>query len=87
MKQPTGPKPDTYDWAWEQTKAERERERSKQGEPEEWLQPVDLVVLRAGTAACSRAGISFIAMPNAATIPDPLVNIASGEAWADAEGG
>ena len=34
-KQPTGPKPDTYDWTWEQTKAERERERSKLGEPEE----------------------------------------------------
>jgi len=31
-KQPTGAKPDTYDWTWEQTKAERERERSK---PEE----------------------------------------------------
>ena len=34
-KQPTGPQPDTYDWAWEQTKAERERERSKLREPEE----------------------------------------------------
>ena len=34
-KQPSGRKPDTYDWAWEQTKAERERERSKLGKPEE----------------------------------------------------
>ena len=33
-KQPSGPKPDTYDWTWEQTKAERERERSKLGKPE-----------------------------------------------------
>jgi hypothetical protein len=34
-KQPTGSKPDTYDWTWEQTKTERERERSSLGEPEE----------------------------------------------------
>src|SRR5215210_3101056 len=34
-KQPTGPHPDTYDWTWEQMKAEREPERSKRREPEE----------------------------------------------------
>ena len=34
-KQPTVPHPDTYDWTWEQTKAERERERSNRREPEE----------------------------------------------------
>ena len=34
-KQPTRPKPDTYDWTWEQTKTERERESRKLGEPEE----------------------------------------------------
>src|SRR5215213_4984333 len=34
-KQPTGPQPDTYDWTWEQTKAERERERSKLADPQD----------------------------------------------------
>ena len=41
-KQPTGPKPDTYDWTWEQTKAERERERSKLGRPRGLGQPLTL---------------------------------------------
>jgi hypothetical protein len=34
-KQPTGPQPDTYDWTWEQTKAERDRERSKLADPQD----------------------------------------------------
>jgi hypothetical protein len=34
-KQPIGPHPDTYDWTWEQTKAERERERHNPSEAEE----------------------------------------------------
>ena len=34
-KQPTGPRPDTYDWAWEQTKAKRELEGNKLREPGE----------------------------------------------------
>ena len=34
-KQPTGPHPDTYDWSWEEAKAQRELEGSKLREPDE----------------------------------------------------